>query len=164
MYALEEKAKQAYTTIQGNKVNFDIWHRRMGHPHEKFLKILQEKQLIDISSWKKLENICINCQMAKSCKLPFNSSNKVANFPFEKIHCNLWGPAPILFTQGFNYYAIFIDDSSRFTWLYLLKFKSKFLIVSWNVKVLHKTSLTGESKYSKVMEAVNFNQEYLKIT
>ena len=64
--------------------------------------------------------------MGKSCKLPFNKSNKVSKFPLEKIHSDLWGPAPLSSNQNFRFYAIFVDDFSRFTWIYPLKRKSNF--------------------------------------
>jgi hypothetical protein len=42
------------------------------------------------------------------------------------IHCDLWGPSPVSSNLSYKYYVIFIDDHSRFTWLYPLKFKSDF--------------------------------------
>ena len=89
LYALDGSTEQAFTAITRNKTPFTIWHQRMGHPHLKFLKYLQEKHLIDVSSWTKSQWICISCQMGKSCKLPFKSSNKITEFPLEKIHCDL---------------------------------------------------------------------------
>lgn len=62
--------------------------------------------------------------MAKSCKLPFISTLNLSMFPLEKIHCDLWGPAPVNSCQNFKYYACFVDDFSRYTWLYPLKRKS----------------------------------------
>ena len=36
----------------------------------------------------------------------------------------MWGPAPITFRNDFRYYLLFIDDYSKFAWMYLLKHKS----------------------------------------
>ena len=36
------------------------------------------------------------------------------------------GPAPNNSTQGYKYYVVFIDDYTRYTWLYLLRRKSDF--------------------------------------
>ena len=55
----------------------------------------------------------------------FLSGNKISNFPLEKIHYDLWGLARITSNQGFQFYAIFVDDYSRFTWLCPLRRKSK---------------------------------------
>lgn len=46
--------------------------------------------------------------------------------PLDKVHCNLWGPAPILYCQQFKYYVSFVDDYTRFCWLFPLKRKSDF--------------------------------------
>jgi IS30 family transposase len=37
----------------------------------------------------------------------------------------VWGNAPVKSKKGFKYFITFIDDKSRATWLYLLKFKSE---------------------------------------
>ena len=61
---------------------------------------------------------------AKSHKLPFVSSSRTSSFPLEIIHSDVWGPAPILSNQGFLYYVIFIDNFSKFTWIFPMKRKS----------------------------------------
>ncbi|GAU17915.1 hypothetical protein TSUD_330400, partial [Trifolium subterraneum] len=42
----------------------------------------------------------------------------------ELVHTDVWGPAPIISSSGFKYYVHFIDDFTRFTWIYPLKQKS----------------------------------------
>ena len=79
-----------------------------------------------MSNWLKVENICTSCQMGKSCHLPFSLIEKIDTVPIAKIHCDLWGPAPVSSVQHFKYYVIFIVDHSRFTWFYPLKRKSEF--------------------------------------
>lgn len=46
---------------------------------------------------------------------------------FEKIHCDLWGPAPILSIAKFKYYACLVDDFSKYTWIIPLQHKSDFV-------------------------------------
>lgn len=65
--------------------------------------------------------------MSKSVKLPFYASNNESDEHLFKIYCDLWGPAPTKFVQGFKYYALFVDDFTRFSWLYPLKRQSEFL-------------------------------------
>lgn len=57
--------------------------------------------------------------------------------PLELIHSDVWGPAPILSHFGFSYYLIFIDDFSKYTWLFPLKQKSDVLSIfaEFHIKV-----------------------------
>lgn len=68
--------------------------------------------------------MCEACRLGKSSKLPFLESVFTASRPLERIHCDVWGPAPVMSVQGFRYYVIFIDNFSRFCWIYPLKQKS----------------------------------------
>jgi hypothetical protein len=61
--------------------------------------------------------------MGKSCCLPFSLHNKIEIAPLTKIHCNLWGPAPVASIQNYKYYVVFVDDHTRYAWLYPLKKK-----------------------------------------
>lgn len=68
---------------------------------------------------------CEACQFGKMHLLPLEISLSHAKEPLELVHTDVWGPAPINSTSGFKYYVLFIDDFSRFTWLYPLKQKSE---------------------------------------
>ena len=59
----------------------------------------------------------------------FDFRNKIEKKPLLKIHCDLWGPAPVESSQHMKYYVIFVDDHSRYTWIYPLKKKSEFFEV-----------------------------------
>jgi histone deacetylase 1/2 len=67
--------------------------------------------------------VCDACQRAKSHQLPYNRSTRVSSFPLELVHSDVWGPA-IASSSGFKYYVSFVDDFSRYTWIYLIKHKS----------------------------------------
>lgn len=99
---------------------------RLGHPSTKVLQTLHDNRKINISKWTKIPKICASCQLGKSCKIPFSPSNKISVVPLHKIHCDLWGPAPINSNQNFKFYALFIDDHIRFSWLFPLQRKADF--------------------------------------
>jgi hypothetical protein len=62
--------------------------------------------------------------MAKSHQLPYPKSSSQSSFPLELIFSDVWGPACDSFGRN-KYYVSFIDDYSKFTWIYLLKHKSE---------------------------------------
>ena len=37
------------------------------------------------------------------------------------MHSDIWGPAPTPTMGGAQYFLLFIDDYSRFTWIYMMK-------------------------------------------
>lgn len=64
--------------------------------------------------------------MAKSKHLSFMLNEKRAAHVLDMIHCDLWGPSPITSSEGYRFYVVFIDDFSRFSWIYPLHAKSEF--------------------------------------
>lgn len=60
----------------------------------------------------------------KSHALPFNNSSSHSSAPLQLVHTDLWGPSPILSSFDFRYYVVFVDEFSRYTWLYPFKYKS----------------------------------------
>jgi len=48
----------------------------------------------------------------------------VSSIPFELVFLDVWGPAPTSVGKN-DYYVNFIDDFSKFTWIYLLHHKSE---------------------------------------
>jgi hypothetical protein len=100
-----------------------LWYLRLCHPYSKLLHNLASKQIIDVCSWLQFQTICSSCQMGKSCRLPFSLHNKIETAPLTKIHCDLWGPTPVISVQNYKYYVLFVDDHTRYSWLYPLKKK-----------------------------------------
>ena len=64
-------------------------------------------------------------QFGKQTALPFNNSVSYALSSFDLIHFDVWGPSPISTLGGSRYFVIFMDDFSRYTWIYLFKNRSE---------------------------------------
>ena len=75
---------------------------------------------------------CESCYVEKSSCLSFILSNTKTTTPFELIHSYVWGPTSISSYNGFRYYIDFVDDYSKFTWLYPLKRKSEAYLILVN--------------------------------
>jgi hypothetical protein len=107
-----------------NKVSLDRWHSRLGHPSFNIVeKVLRNHKLPFVSRLNK-DDVCDACQRGKSHQLPYHISTSVSTQPLEHIFSNVWGAAPES-AGRYKYYVSFIDDFSKFTWIYLLKYKSE---------------------------------------
>lgn len=124
LYALEDPTVQVFFSSRQQTASEDVWHRRLGHPNSQVLLQLSTNKAISIS--KSTKAVCEACSLGKSSRLPFSASSFLESRPLERIHCDLWGPAPTLSGQGFRYYVIFIDNWSHLCWVYPLKLKSDF--------------------------------------
>lgn len=82
---------------------------------------------------------CSGCKLAKFSALPFNRSISVSSTPFDLIHSDVWGPSPVATKGGFRYYVSFIDDHTRYCWVYLMKHRSEFFEIYTTFRALVKT-------------------------
>ncbi len=112
--------KQAYSAI---KLSLDRWHHRLGHPSITTVKQVVNKFSLPCSDLSS-ESVCNACQQAKSHQLPFPISSSVSKHPLELVFSDVWGPAPESVGRK-KYYVSFIDDFSKFTWIYLIQHKSQ---------------------------------------
>ena len=98
---------------------------RLGHPHDQALKSLFPNVNSVLNKSNTVDQSFTHCLFGKMHNLPFPNSQFTASSPFELVHSDLWGPAPVNSVNGFRYYILFVDHYTRFTWLYLLKSKSE---------------------------------------
>ena len=67
------------------------------------------------------DQVCEACQLGKQHRLPFPKESSISNNLLDVIHSDVWGPAQTLMIGGFRYYVTFIDDYSRYTWIFPMK-------------------------------------------
>jgi hypothetical protein len=70
------------------------------------------------------ESVCDACLQGNMHQLPYPKSSSMSKFPLELVFSDVWGPTPE-YVGRFKYYVSFIDDSSKFTSIYLIKHKSE---------------------------------------
>ena len=97
----------------------DRWHRRLGHLSSARLKLLSSSGTLGPVLSSPLST-CKGCRLAKHLALPFASSKSISSASFDLMHSDVRGLAPSLSFGGFSYYVCFIDDFSRYTWVYLM--------------------------------------------
>ena len=105
------------------KPSSSLWHHRLGHAAPPVVQQVLSRHKISFSRDLN-NNICNTCQQGKSHQLPYPRSTSVSTRPLELVSSDVWGPAPTSVGHN-NYYVSFIDDYSKFTWIYLLRYKSK---------------------------------------
>ena len=105
------------------KVSLSQWHPRLGHPSNNVVQTIVKNHSLPVLASNMSSSICDACQCGKSHQLSYTASERVSTMPLELIHSDVWGPA-ISSSGGYKYYVSFIDDYSRFCWIYLLKHKS----------------------------------------
>jgi hypothetical protein len=71
-----------------------------------------------------LDHVCDACQQAKSHQLPYPKSVSTSKAPLELIFFDVWGPTCVSIGRN-KYYISVIVDFSKFTSIYLLKYKSE---------------------------------------
>ena len=68
---------------------------------------------------------CHPCQLAKFHALLFSNNISISHALFDLVHSDIWGPSPTPTMRGSHYFVIFVDDFSRYTWIYLIKNQSE---------------------------------------
>jgi len=63
--------------------------------------------------------------LAKHTHLPFALNEKSCDIPFGLIHMDIWGPYRVCTQNQCRYFLTIVDDCTRATWTYLLKYKSQ---------------------------------------
>ena len=116
---------------------------RLGYPNDQALHCLFPKINFVQNNINDIDQSCIHCLYGKMHNVPFPNSQFKASFPFELVHSDMWGPAPVVFVNSFRYYILFVDHYSRFSWLYPLKskFEAFAKFVHFNAMVTNQFSL-----------------------
>jgi len=98
----------------------------LGHPNSVVLSRLFKFGLLGSKNILSNASVsCSVCKLVKSKTLPFPSGAHCASTCFELIHSDVWGMSPVVSHAQYKYFVTFIDDYSRFTWIYFLRSKSE---------------------------------------
>lgn len=133
-----------------NAVNLEnkMCHRRLGHPNSDVLRTLFNSGLLGNKACSSLDLSfdCTTCKLGKSKVLPFPSHASRASQCFDIIHSDVWGIAPVVSHAHYKYFFTFIDDFSRFTWVYFLRAKTEVFLVFQRFLALLETQFSASIK------------------
>jgi hypothetical protein len=107
-----------------SRPSFHRWHGRLGHPAAPIVQKVISLFNLPCHFESNKGSVCDACQQAKSHQLPYPKSTSLSSHPLELVYSDVWGPVPESVGRN-KYYVSFIDDFSKFTWIYLLKHKSE---------------------------------------
>ncbi|KAJ0771566.1 putative RNA-directed DNA polymerase [Helianthus annuus] len=120
-------AESAYVEKAKGKQTADLWHKRLGHVgFDKLGRTVKQKLVNGLPDLKvNKDGVCSGYQYGKATQLPFKSSNNRSANILDLVHSDVFGPVKQSSMQGFRYMVTFIDDFSRFVWIYFMKEKSE---------------------------------------
>jgi hypothetical protein len=99
------------------------WHLHLGHVSVQKLRSLISSGFLGQVKHDSVDYV--SCQLAKQPALSFNNSDSFSHASFDLIHSNIWEPSPTATVGGSKCFVIFVDNFSRYTWIYLMHNRSK---------------------------------------
>lgn len=127
--------------VRSKDKSFTLWHKRLGHISKDRVQRLVKEDLLPSLDYDD-EPICVDCVRGKLTKTRKKTAIRSSG-ALEIIHTDISGPYQATMC-GNKYFITFIDDYSRYGYVYLIKEKSdaleKFKIFKLEVeKQLDKT-------------------------
>ena len=119
-------AESAYVDKTRKNETADLWHMRLGHVSYSKLSVMMKKSMLkglpqfDVRT----DTVCAGCQYGKAHQLPYEESKFRAKEPLELVHSDVFGPVKQPSVGGMRYMVTFIDDFSRYVWVFFMKEKS----------------------------------------
>lgn len=122
-------AEAAYIEKTKTSQSVDLWHSRLGHVSYSKLELMMSKQLVaGLPNLPVVKDVvCSGCQFGKAHQQPFHQSSYKSTQPLELVHTDVFGPVRQDSIGGMKYMITFIDDYSRFLWVFFMKEKSEAL-------------------------------------
>ena len=105
----------------------EVWHKRLGHPNSVILSHVINPGLLGNKDQfsSPLSFDCSTCKLGKSKSLSFPSHGSHTEHCFDLIHSDVWGISPVISHVNYKYFVTFIDDYTKYTWIYFLRAKSE---------------------------------------
>ena len=126
----------------------NLWHQRLAHVHVDGIRDMVKRGVVQgvVLDKKAQLRRCKACVYGKSTRAPIpRSGGARAAKVLDLVHTDVCGPLPEASIGGSLYFVTFIDDHSRFAWVYPIQSKSDVFnkFKSWLAMVenAHETKL-----------------------
>jgi hypothetical protein len=126
LYKLDVTSKAHHTLTSATMPTEILWHQRYGHINHPDLLLLQKQNMVEGLPMLKNENVaCEGCALGKMHRDEFPSNpDKKKRDVLDLVHIDVCGPMQTRSLGGAFYFLLFIDDCTRYTWVYFLRRKS----------------------------------------
>lgn len=108
----------AFTTQSKQKAtSFDIWHRRLGHAGTDTIKRMLSQNLVEglnVKGGLEIGGLCKDCIFGKHATRPYNDTTPHEHDPLDRVHIDIWGPAPVTSAGGARYFMVVMDRATSF--------------------------------------------------
>jgi hypothetical protein len=105
------------------KLSVDRWHNRLGHSSQEIVHcVISTSKLPCSHITSSSESVCDAYACAKAHQLPYPVSSSRSSAPLKLVFSDVCGSGIDSFSHK-KYYVSFIDDYSKFAWIYLLHHK-----------------------------------------
>ena len=130
-----------------SKVNYDIMHRRFGHPLKEVLRCARKhtQRFLDIH-FQTEDCVCPGCALGKMPNQAFPENERCATKPFELVHSDLKSFLVLSYWK-FKYVITFYDDFTSHAWTMALHSKAAAITATKDflemVHVQHNAHIIG---------------------
>ena len=128
LYFLECDVNFACTSRPSNGNENYLWHQRFCHlGYDNMKKLVSQDMVRGLKfDFSCDTDFCEHCCNGKNARKPFKSMKVRRNsVPLELIHSDVCGKLNPKSLGGAEYFVTFIDDCSRYCWIFMLKCKSE---------------------------------------
>lgn len=107
--------------------NTDLWHQRLGHAGIQCIKSAHQNRLVIGADLSNVHvGVCEPCIKGKMTRKPFDKHVGIkSSRPLELVHTDVCGPMQTKSIGGSTYFVSFIDDFSRYSYVYFMNEKSE---------------------------------------
>ena len=133
-------SKDEQVAVAQYENNTMLWHKILGHFHHNVVLYMKKNQIVKgLPNLEEELPICATCQYGKQTRLSFPKKTAwKSTQKLQLVHTDVGGPQKAPSLKRSKYYIAFIDDFTRFCWIYFLTYKSEVVNVFWRYKAIVK--------------------------
>jgi hypothetical protein len=126
LYKLDVTSKNHQALTSATMPTETLWHQRYGHINYHDLLLLQKKSVVEgLHMLKNEYDACEGCALGNmhGDEFPSNPDRRKRDL-LELVHTDVCGSMQKRSLGAAYYFLLFIDDCTRYTWVYFLMKKS----------------------------------------